>query len=354
MSVGEQRRSFKLTAFGSPLAEVVEAPPSPQGSEVLLRVGACGVCHSDLHLFDGYFDLGHAHKLDLTRSVSLPKVLGHEIVGTVVAVGPEAQGVGVGDRRVVYPWTGCGACPACKDGFEQLCATPRCQGTTLDGGFSTHVLVEHPRYLEAFDPLPESFAATLACSSLTAFSALKKAAPVDAERPLVIVGAGGVGLAATALARAVYGLAPVVADIDPAKRQAALEAGASAAIDPADTAARKALVKESGGIAAVIDFVGAEASAQFGLSLLRKGGRLVIVGLFGGALAVPLPTIPMRGISVIGSYVGTLADFREVVALARAGHLSPMPIETRPLAAAQQALDDLRAGRIRGRAVLTP
>jgi D-arabinose 1-dehydrogenase-like Zn-dependent alcohol dehydrogenase len=345
-------RSYKLAQFRSPLSEVIESPPAPKGAQVLLRVSACGVCHSDLHIADGYFDLGRGQKLELAQAVKLPRILGHEIAGVVEEFGPDATGVKVGDRRAVYAWGGCGSCPQCRAGQENLCAKPQNLSIHRDGGFSNYVLVEHPKYLVEHEPLPAPFAATLGCSGLTAFSALKKATPVDAEHPLLIIGAGGLGLASVSLSRALYGIAPIVADVDPAKRQAALEAGASAVIDPADPEARKGLLADIGGMFSAIDFVGAEKSAGFGLSLLRKGGRLFVVGLFGGSLAISLPTMPIRGISIIGVFTGTLPEFRELMALAREGKVNPAPIETRPLETAQQSLDDLRAGHVRGRIVL--
>src|SRR5271169_1847041 len=325
-------RSWKLTQFKAPLAEVIEAPPAPQRAQVLLRVKACGVCHSDIHIADGYFDLGHGEKLDLAPAVKLPRILGHEIVGVVEDIGPEATDVRIGDRRAVYAWGGCGQCAQCRAERENLCAKPRNLSIHRDGGFSNYVLVDHPRYLVEYEPLPAPFAATLGCSGLTAFSALKKAAPVDAEHPLLIIGAGGLGLAAVSLCHALYGIGPIVADVDTTKRQAALEAGASAVIDPADPDARKSLLAETGGIFSAIDFVGAEMSATFGLSLLRKGGRLFVVGLFGGSLAISLPTLPIRGVSIIGVFTGTLPELRELMALAREGKVKPAPIEMRALA----------------------
>lgn len=353
MGAAGAMRSYKLTGFGAPLSEVIESPSAPQGAQVLLRVSACGVCHSDLHIADGYFDLGHGQKFDLAPVVKLPRILGHEIVGVVEELGPEATGVRVGDRRAVYAWGGCGQCAQCRAGQENLCAKPRNLSVHADGGFSNYVLLDHPRYLVEYEPLPATFAATLGCSGLTAFSALKKAAPVDAEHPLMIIGAGGLGLAAISLCHALYGVGPIVADIDAAKRQAALEAGASAVVDPADSDARKSLLASTGGLVSAVDFVGAETSAAFGLSLLRKGGRLLVVGLFGGSIAVPLATLPIRAVSIVGSFTGALPEFRELVALAREGRIKPAPIETRPLETAQQSMDDLRAGRVRGRVVLT-
>jgi D-arabinose 1-dehydrogenase-like Zn-dependent alcohol dehydrogenase len=264
-------RSYKLAQFGAPLTEVIESPPAPKGAQVLLRVGACGVCHSDLHIADGYFDLGEGQKLDLAQAVKLPRILGHEIAGVVEELGPDVTGVKVGDRRAVYAWGGCRTCAQCRAGQENLCVKPRNLSIHADGGFSNYVLVDHPRYLVEYEPLAAPFAATLGCSGLTAFSALKKAAPVDAEHPLLIIGAGGLGLAAVSLCHALYGAGPIVADVDATKRQAALEAGASAVIDPADTGTRKSLLANTGGIFSAIDFVGSEKSAAFGLSLLRKG-----------------------------------------------------------------------------------
>ena len=354
MNSVRQMRSFKVTRFGAPLEEIIESPPSPIGAQVLLRVHACGVCHSDIHLGGGYFDLGNGRKADLSGSVRPPRTLGHEIVGVVEELGPDASGLRIGDRRVVYPWAGCSECALCKAGQEHLCAKPNDLGVRRDGGFSNYLLVEHPRYLVEFDPLPEPFAATLACSGLTAYSALKKAAPVDAENPLLIIGAGGLGLAAVNLTRALYGVGPWVADIDANKRQAALDAGAAAAVDPADPEVRRRLPRETGGFSAAIDFVGATDTTGFGLAMLRKGGRLFVVGLFGGSIEIPIATLPLRVVSIAGSYVGSLPEFRELVALAREGRINQMPIETRPLEAVQRSLDDLAAGRVRGRVVLTP
>jgi D-arabinose 1-dehydrogenase-like Zn-dependent alcohol dehydrogenase len=348
-------RCYPVTAFGAPLARIDRPTPEPTGSEVLLRITASGVCHSDLHLWDGKFDLGEGESIDLARTMKLPLTLGHEIAGEVVALGPAAAGVKPGDRRVVFPWIGCGACPICARGDEQLCQRPRALGVASDGGYADHVIVPHPRYLLDFAGLPDTVACTLACSGLTAFGALRKVAPLDQAAPLLVIGVGGVGLAAVRLAKRVTGVAPLAADVDPAKRQAALAAGASAALDPAEPGAAKALVKETGGgVAAALDFVGAAASSQFGLDVLRKGGRLIVVGLYGGSIRLKLPLVPMRAISIGGSYVGSLAELTELVRLAQAGGLPPMPVHPRPLETVNDALGDLRAGRIVGRAVLQP
>ena len=347
------QHSFRLARIGAPLEAMTDPVPQPTGTEVLLRVHACGVCHSDLHLAEGFFDLGGGNKLDLSKGMPLPLTLGHEIAGAVLAVGPQAEGALPGQLRVAYGWIGCDACPACRRGVEQFCDRPRALGVTRNGGFSSHVMVPHPRYLFDYGTLPQAFAATLGCSGLTAFSALGKAAPITSDEPLLIIGAGGVGQAAIAIAKAIFGVGPVVADIDPAKREAALAAGASEAIDPQDKELRRRLLKQTdGGFAAVVDFVGMPATAEFGLSVVRKGGKLIVVGLFGGSLTIALPPLPLRGVNLIGSYVGSLDEMGRLMALARSGVIAPTSIETRPLDGVQATLDDLRAGRIRGRAVL--
>lgn len=347
--------SYQLEAFGRPLARVLRDAPVPTGSEVLLRVDGCGLCHSDVHLHDGYFDLGEGRKIDLSRGVAPPRTLGHEIVGTVVALGPEARGVQVGDRRVAFPWIGCGSCSFCSAGQEHLCAMPRALGVNRDGGLADHALVPHSRYLFAYDPLPPEQACTLACAGITAYSALRKAAPLGAGDRLLIIGAGGVGLSAVRMARQLFGSAPMVAELDRSKWDLAREAGADEVFDPSDPATPKALMAASGGgAAAAIDFVGAGSSFAFGLSMLRKAGHLICVGLFGGSTPLSPAMLTLRALRVSSSYVGSLQEMDELMTLARSTALPPLPLSTRPLAEADASLADLKAGRIRGRVVLVP
>jgi len=346
--------SYPFDDFGKPLAQVLRETPQPAGSEVVVRIGSCGLCHSDVHLHEGYFDLGNGQKLDLSRGIAPPRVLGHEIAGTVVAVGPDAGGAAVGDRRVVFPWIGCTVCGPCKEGREELCVAPRALGINRDGGFADHVLVPHPRYLFAYDPLPEAEACTYACSGLTAWSALRKCAPLASGDALLIIGAGGVGLSGVRMAAAALGVKPVVAEIDRGKWDLAREAGAAYCLDPNDAAATKAFMKATGGAAAAIDFVGAATTFSYGLAALRKGGRLVSVGLFGGSAPVMTAMLPLRAVTITGSYVGSLAEMGEMMALARQGGLPAMPVTARPLAEVNEALAALRSGAIRGRAVLQP
>ena len=348
----DEQLSYQVVDFGKPLQLARRAIEPPQGAEVVVRISACGVCHSDLHMAEGFFDLGDGKHFGLEKVLKPPRTLGHEIVGTVVAQGPDATGE-LGRSAIVFPWIGCGQCALCARGDEHLCARPESLGTTRDGGFSTHVRVPHPKYLVDHSGIDAAFAATLACSGLTAYSALKKVPKASEQAPVVIIGAGGVGLAAVALAKALHGLGPIVVDIDPAKRQAALDAGASRVVDPSDPDAAKSLARSSSeGIAAVLDFVGSSRTFEFANAVVGKGGKIIIVGLFGGSATLQLPLIPMRSISIGGSYVGSLAELRELVALAQKGVLPALPLSARKLSEVQNVLDELRAGKVTGRAIL--
>ena len=341
-----------LTAYAAPLCETVVEAPEPKGGEVLVRIHRCGVCHSDLHMQDGYFLLGEGKQLDVRAGRTLPFTLGHEIAGVVESAGPDAQ-VKAGASVAVYPWIGCGQCAACKAGDENICAAPRHLGITVDGGFATHVLIPHPRYLIDYAPLSPSYAGALMCSGLTAYAALKRLASRAGRAPMLLIGAGGVGLMGLALARAMYDGKIFVADIDGKKREAALAACASAVFDPADAGARKEILKASGGITAAIDFVGSDKSLTFATGVLAKGGKVVITGLLGGGWSTAVAMFPLKAMTVEGTQTGTLAETRELIDLVRAKNIPPPPMAERPLSAAQATLDDLRNGRIVGRVVLT-
>jgi D-arabinose 1-dehydrogenase-like Zn-dependent alcohol dehydrogenase len=342
-----------LVAYGQPVCETVVDCPAPRGSEVLVRVERCGVCHSDLHLQDGYFALGADKRLDITKDRALPFTLGHEIAGVIESAGEAAGGAMVGRRVAVYPWIGCGSCAACRAGEENLCSTHRHLGIAVDGGFASHVLVPHPRYLLDYEPLTAGFAGPLMCSGLTAYSALKHLGDRADRGPVLLVGLGGVGMMGLALARALFAAPPIVADIDAEKRKAALAAGAAQAVDPSDPQARRAVLTATGGIVATCDFVGSEKSLQFSTGVLARGGKVVVTGLLGGTFSIAAAMIAIKAMTIEGTLTGTLAEARELIELARSGKLAPIPTHDRPLREAQTALDDLRAGRVVGRTVLT-
>jgi len=349
-------KSYDVCECGAPLRLMERPTPKPAGTEILLKVIAAGVCHSDLHIWDGYYDLGGGKRLKLSdRGVKLPLTMGHENVGEVVAVGPDAVGVKIGDRRLVHPWLGCGECAVCRRGDEQLCRTPFSIGVFRSGGYADHLLVPHPRYLFDIGGIAPEKAAPLACSGITTYGALKKVGPLLQEEPVVIIGAGGLGLMCLALHRAMGGKAAIVVDIDPVKREAARRAGAQAVIDGnAADAAKEIIEATKGGAWAVIDLVGASRTVQLGVDSLVKGGKVIVVGLFGGDITVPTPSLPLRAMTIQGSYVGSLTEMAELLDLVRRKGAPDLPVATRPLAAVNDALNDLKAGKIIGRVVLTP
>lgn len=349
-------KSFSVTAFGEPL-QVLERPtPVPQGSEVLLKVRAAGVCHSDLHLSEGGYDLGQGKKLNVAdRGVKLPLTMGHEVVGEVVALGPDAAGVRAGDVRLVFPWIGCGDCPACLRGTENLCRAPNCIGVHRPGGYADHILVPDAKYLIDVAPLTPEQAAPFACSGLTAFSALKKLGPLLKEAPVAIIGVGGVGLMGVTLLKAIGGAGAIAVDINESKRQAALKAGAIAAVDgkaPDAMAQLSAAAPE--GLLAVIDFVGSPQTAALGIGAMARGGHYIVVGLYGGEFTYPMPFFPMRALTIQGSYTGSLGELNELMALARRGAISDFPVQRHGMTEVNAVLESLRAGEVVGRSVIVP
>jgi D-arabinose 1-dehydrogenase-like Zn-dependent alcohol dehydrogenase len=319
----------------------------------LVRVTRAGLCHSDLHIHDGYFDFGEARQ---AVAIDMPAVLGHEIEGEVSELGEGAKGPKPGTRVAVYPWLGCNACGTCRAGDQQLCVnTPRrALGVAQWGGMAEYVHVPFADALIPIGDLAPGLGALAMCSGLTAYSALKKIGAPPADQPVLLIGMGGVGLMAMALAKALLPNPIVAADIDAGKREAALRYGAVAAIEPTVDAWKETAAHLGGGAVAAIDFVGAPASFGFGTAALRRGGKYVIVGLFGGAVSVPLASLPLRPISIVGSYVGRLDEARELIALLQRGAAPAPPMQERPLSEANAAMDDLRAGRVLGRVVLKP
>jgi D-arabinose 1-dehydrogenase-like Zn-dependent alcohol dehydrogenase len=346
---------FQVCVCGEPL-QCNEAPtPEPKGSEVLLKVLAAGVCHSDIHLADGWFDLGGGKRMSLQdRGMKLPVTLGHENVGEVIAVGPDAKGVKIGQKMLADPWIGCGKCPACLRNEDNLCTAMRSLGVFSNGGYATHMMVPHPRYLFDIGDMAPERAAPLACSGVTTYGALKKVATLKSE-PTVIIGAGGLGLMCLALHQKMGGHSAIVVDIDPAKRDAAKKAGAKAVVDgKAADAVDQIKALTNGGAWGVVDLVGSSQSARMGYDSLAKGGKYVIVGLYGGDITLSLPPIAMRALTIQGSYVGSVPEMAELMDLIKRTGLPDVPVATRPLSQVNAAMDALRAGKIVGRVVLQP
>jgi len=343
--------------WGEALELHEETLAAPTGHEVTVRVTHCGICHSDLHIQAGGFDMGGGKFTSLEKGgTRLPVTMGHEIGGEVVEVGPDVRGVKAGDRVVVYPWLGCGECPTCLAGNDHLCnRAARNLGMQLPGGYADLCRVPNERYLVPIGTLDPARAATFACAGITAYGAIRKIPQADAEDYIAVVGCGGVGMTAIALLSATSKAKIIAIDPDAGKREAALRDGAAMAIDPSAADATRTAVKGAGNnIAGVIDFVGSESSTSMAVNLVRRGGTVVIVGLFGGEFRCPVPMFPFKSMTVVGSYVSGLNELRELIALAQTVKLPEIPLSLRPLAEVNASLRDLAEGRVVGRVVLQP
>ena len=330
--------------------------PKPKEYEVVIKVKAVGVCHSDLHLWDGGYDTGSGSFMKATdRGVKFPVTPGHEVVGTVTEIGNSVTGIKTGDGVLVYPWIGCGICPACKAGNENLCDTPRSLGVFQNGGYAEYVLIPHFKYLIKISGIDLEGAASLACSGLTAFTAVKKANTSPGEF-LVIVGAGGLGLMGIQIAKAITKSTILCVDLDDNKLAAAKKLGADHVInskDP-DTVQKIISICNNKGAECVIDFVNAPPTVKMDLAVLRKRGNLILVGLFGGSAELVLPTIPLKAITIQGAYTGNYNNLVELVELAKSGVINPIISKRYSLSDANTALGDLKQGKIIGRAVINP
>jgi D-arabinose 1-dehydrogenase-like Zn-dependent alcohol dehydrogenase len=342
-----------LVKFDAPLSETVGDTPKPVGREVLVRIERCGLCHSDLHIQDGYADLGGGKKLDTTRGMTLPFTLGHEIAGVVEEVGPDVPKTLIGARKAVFPWIGCGQCRDCAKGDENLCVKQRFLGVTIDGGFASHVLVPDAKYLLDYDPLSVNVAATLMCSGVTAYGALKRLVDRPRQRNLLLIGLGGVGMMGLSLAQAMLRQKISVADVSPAARTAALANGADVAYDPTETDIVKRMVKETeGGFDGIVDFAGNDKSLAFAVSAVARGGKIVVSGLMGGNFSMPMVQWVYKRMTIEGFMVGTLTEAHELMAFARSGKIKPTPMREEQMGDVQKCIDELRAGKVVGRIVL--
>jgi D-arabinose 1-dehydrogenase-like Zn-dependent alcohol dehydrogenase len=228
-------RAYAVKIFCEPVELVEPEDVQPSGTEVVVDVTRCGVCHSDLHLQDGYYDLGGGKRLELAdRGVKPPVIMGHEVLGRLAAKGPDApiDDGEIGKTFLVYPWLGCGECELCLRGDENMCPKPSYVGVFRPGGYAEQCLIPHPKYLVDVTGIDPGLAATYACSGVTAYSALRKI-EIDKEKDLlVLIGLGGVGMSGLSIARGLGYRNIVAADIDPAKRELALRFGAKQAVDP--------------------------------------------------------------------------------------------------------------------------
>ncbi|MEU4366265.1 NAD(P)-dependent alcohol dehydrogenase [Micromonospora chersina] len=343
-------RAIRMTAPG--VLEQVEVPtPTAGPGEVLLRVGAVGACHSDLHILDAPAGL-----------FPVPMTLGHEIAGTVDQPGPGVTGWSTGDRAAVYGIIGCGRCRACLRGAENACRVVPVGGIGLsrDGGLAEHVVVPASRLLHVGE-MDLTQAAPLTDAGLTPYHAVELAR--DRLRPgtsCVVIGIGGLGHMALQILVATTAVRIIAVDTSVAALDLASRLGAHDVVQagPESVDRIRALVgPPPDGADVVLDFVGADPTVTTARQVVATGGQVLLVGLAGGTLPVrPVadepPTVPLET-AVEVPFWGTRAELQEVIALARSGQLQA-DVQTFPLTEAPEAYELLRRGEIHGRAVIVP
>jgi propanol-preferring alcohol dehydrogenase len=338
--------AVRTHAAGEPL-RIEEVPlPEPTGSEVRVRVSACGVCHTDLHL-------ARTDRLRMRR----PVTLGHEIGGTVDAWGPDAERplrrarLGHGARVVVFAGWGCGACRDCAAGQEQRCERGESPGFQRDGGYAEQVLVPHPRYLVAIGDLHADHAAPLADAGVTPYRAVTRAAPwLTPGARVLLIGFGGLGQFAIQYLRRLKEITVAVREVDPDKLAIAARLGADLGLLEGD----ESLVNLGlGGPADVVfDFVGTDATLAYAARNVAPGGLVSLVGEAGGGLSFGFDRFPLEA-SLTTTAWGSIADLKAVVGLAQRRRIR-WEVERMPLEQAQAAHDRLAAGGVAGRLVLVP
>ena len=270
-------------------------------------------------------------------------------------IGESVQDVKIGDTVLVYPWIGCGKCPTCEKGDTNLCETPKSLGVFQDGGYAEKVIVPDYKFLANIGDVDPDSASSLACSGLTAYTAVKKAL-VNNPESILIIGAGGLGLMGVQIASHMAKCKIICADIDDEKLKTAKELGATDVVNTKESDASQKIMSicNEKGVDSIVDFVNAPPTVKLALSVVRKRGNIILVGLFGGSVDLPLVSVPLKAITIQGAYTGNYKDMVELIELAKQGVINPIVSKHYTLDEATGALDDLKNRKIIGRAVINP
>jgi len=348
MTRRDTMRAARLHQYGEALVLEDIPRPVPGAGEVLVRVQAAGLCHSDLHVIDG----------DIRILPRMPLVLGHENAGVVAAIGAGVTGFVEGDTVVVFGGWGCGHCDYCVRGSEQLCTKPAWSGlSTYDGGYAEFLLVPKERYLVKLSRLGPIEAAPLTDAALTPYRAIRRSLPyLEPDYHVLVIGLGGLGQYGLKLLALLASSPVIVVDVAEQKRALARELGAVAALDGRAPGLLEEILDLTGGrgVSAAFDFVGTDETLNVALQATRSLGKVSQVGLAGGTAHMKVLHNTRFEVLFEATLWGTIKELREVVALAESGRLGPIPLDSVPLEQINDACSRLRRGDVHGRAVITP
>jgi NAD+-dependent secondary alcohol dehydrogenase Adh1 len=340
-------KAVQLGKYGQPpeLVEVPE-PKITDPFEVIVKVGAAGVCRTDLHIIEGQWQE--------KSGVALPYTIGHENAGWVQEVGSAVKHVAVGDKVILHPLATCGICRACRDGDDVHCVNSAFPGIDSDGGYAEQLKTSARSVIKLDDSLEPADVAALADAGLTAYHAVRKAARgIRPGQRVVVIGAGGLGHIGIQVLTALTSAEVIVVDRSADALALASELGVDHVVQ-ADGSQVETVLELTGGNGAevVLDFVGEGGAIEDGVAMLRRAGNYYVIG-YGGVLSVPTIDIISTEINFIGNLVGSYNDLAELMVLAARGkvHLHTVMY---PLDEFDRALDDLDHGRVRGRAILIP
>ena len=343
-------RAARLHAHSKPL--VVEEVPDPQVTgpfDVVVRVGAAGLCRTDLHIWEGWFD-------EAQRGVglSLPYIPGHENAGWVDEVGEAVTHVQPGDTVILHPLITCGLCYACRAGNDMHCEDSSFTGLLADGGFAERLKTSARAVIRIEPSLHPTDVAPLADAGLTAYHAVKKAVPLlHPGTRAVVIGAGGLGHIGIQCLTAMTPAEVIVVDVNDEALQLSRSWGAdqTVLVDGNQVQAVKELT-DGRGADVVLDFVGERGAEQWGVDMVRNGGTFYVIG-YGGTLQVPTQRIILTEVNFVGNLVGTYNDLVELMTLTAQGKVK-LHTTTYPLDGINDAIGELSEGRLRGRGILVP
>jgi NAD+-dependent secondary alcohol dehydrogenase Adh1 len=329
-----------------PVVEDVPEPVVKGPLDVIVKIGGAGVCRTDLHIIEGQWDAA--------MHPTLPYTIGHENAGWVHEIGSAVTNVQVGDTVILHPTPTCGLCQACRAGNDMHCSNSTFPGLDSDGGMAEYLLTS-ARACVKLDPStkPEDVAA-LADAGITAYHAVRKAIPLlPPGTTCVVIGAGGLGHIGVQCLAALTPTRIIVVDRNPEALKLAEQLGADQTV-VADGKQVQTVLDLTGGAGAnvVLDFVAEQGAEQDGFAMTAAGGSYFVIG-YGGQVQIPTLDIISTERNIVGNIVGTFNELTELMALAQAGKVT-LHTRTYPLAAAAEAVADLDAGRVRGRAILVP